>query len=119
MTKMEIVYLVVGVLIAIFGALVPLFRNLAKKTESKVDDAILELAIKAVSFVEANFINKSGISKHKIAKELVNESLEKASKEVSEKVVDKAIEKAWAMNEITNIDTTKKEDEKGSRTPFF
>lgn len=104
MSKMEIFYLVLGVLVALFMALVPLFRSLAKKTETKLDDSILELSIKAVEFVEANFLNKKGASKHAIAKEIINASLEKANKEVSEKVVDKAIEKAWAMNELSKVD---------------
>lgn len=111
MSKMEVIYLVGGILVGIFGALVPLFRKLAKRTESKLDDKILEISIQAVNFVDKHFLDKSGTSKKALASELITREVEKAGKTVTETVVDKAIEKAWAVNEINGA-LEKEEEEK-------
>ncbi|WP_155732999.1 hypothetical protein, partial [Streptobacillus moniliformis] len=71
MTTKEILLLVAGVLVAIFGALVPLFKKLAKRTETTIDDTILDLSIQAVAFVEKHFLDKSGMSKKALATELL------------------------------------------------
>lgn len=103
MSKMEIVYMVLGALTGLFVALIPLLRNLAKKTESKVDDTILELSIKAVEFVDNHFLNKSGNAKGKLATALVTENLKAQGKKVAEEVVEKTVEKAWAINELDKV----------------
>ncbi|WP_064612093.1 phage holin, LLH family [Streptobacillus moniliformis] len=114
MTTKEILLLVAGVLVAIFGALIPLFRKLVKKTETTIDDTILELSIQAVSFVEKHFLDKSGVSKKALATELVVNGAKKIGKEITEEVAEKVVEKAWATNEINEaIEKDKKEDEMG------
>ena len=50
MTKLEIMYTVLGVLTGVFLGLVPTFRKLVQKTETKVDDNILEIAVNVVQW---------------------------------------------------------------------
>ncbi len=110
MTTKEILLLVAGVLVAIFGALIPLFRNLAKKTETTIDDTILDLAIQAVAFVEKHFLDKSGSSKKALATEMLGRMAEKERKALTETVAEKAIEKAWATQEIAKATEKDKEE---------
>lgn len=99
MDKREIILIVVGVLVGIFTGLIPLFKKLATKTETNIDDKILEIAIRSVKFVETNFLNSSGSSKKLRAMDILeNTLLAEGVKNVSEKVLDKAVEKA-----VTNV----------------
>ncbi|WP_156299025.1 phage holin, LLH family [Streptobacillus canis] len=111
MSKMEIIYLVSGVLVGLFGSLLPLFRYLAKKSATTVDDKILEISIQAVNFVDKHFLDKSGASKKALAGEIIERGAKEIGKEINENIVDKAIEKAWKINEINGA-LEKEEEEK-------
>lgn len=106
MTK-ETMILLGGVAIGIFSSLIPVFKKLVVKSESKVDDTLLELSIKAVEFVEIHFLNKKGEAKSTIAKEIVERELKSKGQEIADSVIEKAINKAWASNELKNIEVDK------------
>ncbi|WP_196758720.1 phage holin, LLH family, partial [Streptobacillus moniliformis] len=115
MTTKEILLLVAGVLVAIFGALVPLFKKLAKRTETTIDDTILDLSIQAVAFVEKHFLDKSGMSKKALATELLVNAAKNKGKEITEEVAEKVVEKAWATQEIAKATEKEEEGEKGKQ----
>lgn len=102
MTKMEIVYVVLGTLTGLFMGLVPVFKMLAEKTATKVDDKILEIAIGIVDWYEENFEYKDGKNKKARAVSALGMALAKEGIKTSEKALDKAVE-----NVVTIIEKDK------------
>lgn len=99
MTKMEIVYVVLGTLTGLFMGLVPVFKMLAEKTATKVDDKILEIAIGIVAWYEENFEYKDGKNKKARAVSALGIALAKKGIKTSEKALDKAVENAVTIIE--------------------
>lgn len=115
MTVKEIILLIVGVLLAVFTGLIPLFKKLAKKTETKVDDHILELAIKSVQYIDTYFLNSSNTSKKLRAMDILEIILGQEGTKVSNEVLDRTIEKAVSVIKIAEIEKKKEETQEGTK----
>ena len=103
MTKLEIMYIVLGVLTGVFLGLVPTFRKLAQKTETKVDDNILEIAVNIVQWYEDNFKYKDGANKTARAITEVGMQVEKLGLKATDAVIDKAVERAVTIVEKNTL----------------
>ena len=103
MTKLEIMYTVLGVLAGAFLGLVPTFRKLAQKTETKVDDNILEIAVNIVQWYEDNFKYKDGANKKARAITEVGMQVEKLGLKATDAVIDKAVERAVTIVEENTL----------------
>lgn len=110
MTTREILFLVAGILVAIFGALTPLFRKLASKTETKIDDTVLELAISAVNYVQNNFLDSSNESKKQRAMDLVALNLAQKGIEKSKEVISDAVEMGVTQLKVAKTEKIAKEN---------
>ena len=103
MTKLEIMYTVLGVLTGVFLGLVPTFRKLVQKTETKVDDNILEIAVNVVQWYEDNFKYKDGANKKARAITEVGMQVEKLGLKATDTVIDKAVERAVTIVEKNTL----------------
>ena len=103
MTKLEIMYTVLGVLTGVFLGLVPTFRKLVQKTEKKVDDNILEIAVNVVQWYEDNFKYKDGANKKARAITEVGMQVEKLGLKATDAVIDKAVERAVTIVEKNTL----------------
>lgn len=103
MTKLEIMYTVLGVLTGVFLGLVPTFRKLVQKTETKVDDNILEIAVNVVQWYEDNFKYKDGANKKARAITEVGMQVEKLGLKATDAVIDKAVERAVTIVEKNTL----------------
>lgn len=103
MNKIEIMYTVIGAVIGIFLGLVPTLRKLTEKTETKVDDTILNVAINIVQWYEDNFKYKDGSNKKARAVAELGMQAEKLGIKATDKVLDTAIERAVTIVEKNNL----------------
>ena len=103
MTKLEIMYTVLGVLTGVFLGLVPTFKKLVQKTETKVDDNILEIAVNTVQWYEDNFKYKDGANKKARAITEVGMQVEKLGLKATDTVIDKAVERAVTIVEKNTL----------------
>lgn len=103
MTKLEIMYTILGILTGAFLGLVPTFRKFAEKTETKVDDNILEIAVNIVQWYEDNFKYKDGANKKARAITEVGMQVEKLGIKATDAVIDKAVERAVTIVEKNTL----------------
>ena len=103
MTKLEIIYTILGVLTGAFLGLVPTFKKLVQKTETKVDDNILEIAVNTVQWYEDNFKYKDGANKKARAITEVGMQVEKLGLKATDAVIDKAVERAVTIVEKNTL----------------
>lgn len=103
MTKLEIIYTILGVLTGAFLGLVPTFKKLVQKTETKVDDNILEIAVNVVQWYEDNFKYKDGANKKARAITEVGMQVEKLGLKATDAVIDKAVERAVTIVEKNTL----------------
>lgn len=92
-----IIFMILGF---VLGMLTPFLRNLVKKTETKVDDIALEVAINVVNFVDGMFNGKSPESKKQRASDLIEMNLAKLGLTVSKDTISSVIEKAVTINAV-------------------
>ncbi len=97
--KDKLIFLV-PVISFILGYFAPILKAKVKKTDTKIDDFLLEIALASVGFVDKAFKEDKGESKKQRAKDIIESELNSYNKKVSDKILDKVIEKAVTINKI-------------------
>ena len=95
---------IIPILMFSLGCLAPLLRQLVKKTNSKIDDYLLEIALHYVKFVDGAFEGDKGESKKQRAFDLIQDELEKRNKFVPDEKINRVIEKAVTMKKVSDFE---------------
>lgn len=95
------VLLVISVVGFILGKLEPKLREWVAKSNTKIDDKILDVALWIVPMVDEMFNGSTGTSKKQRAKDLIAIELAKQGvNKVKEELVDNTIEKALTLTKV-------------------
>ena len=104
MDKSVIIAIIITGIGYILGILTPWLKAKVAKTETKVDDYVLDIVLGAVEFAETKFGAKSGANKKIIAKTLIENKLGNAVKDIDvASLIDKVVTNK-------NIEEMKKEE---------